>query len=169
MIIQTRYRDIPWEEIDHPDNAARRSVKDRWLERRGMPLRIIVPAFDGPTVQVNCTGPFFLVPGVSYDGHPFVVCPHIGEIVLGVALIGSSVADGLSTRAVLSRCPPPTCWERNPLTAGKMLWPALAGGTTAAVLATRELKRRGKKWWWVIPAVGIVGHSLAARNNMRLK
>src|SRR5690349_18870812 len=40
------------------------------------------------------------------------------------------------------------------------------GGLTA--YSARELKKRGSKFWWVPPALGIVAHSAAALHNRRV-
>jgi hypothetical protein len=86
------------------------------------------------------------------------------ELILTIALGTSAAADGITTQRALNRCV--TCYEINPLVRGPLLWPALTGGTTGAIWATRELKKRKSKWWWVVPAVSIVGHSIAARHNI---
>jgi hypothetical protein len=91
-----------------------------------------------------------------------------GDLLLVIALGASTAADGLSTQRALSRCPPPACYERNPITAGKMLWPALAGGTTGAVFASRELRKRGHgRWAQFILVGGTVAHAWAVQNNLR--
>lgn len=74
MIIETRYRDIPWEEarqhvtVDEGSGSA-------WQHMRGNAVSIIVPAYTGIIVDAKCQGPFYLV-----VDDPGVICPHIAEI-----------------------------------------------------------------------------------------
>lgn len=77
MIIETRYRDIPWEEARkhfHDGDA------ERWSTIKGRPIRIITPA--SPEAQDRlCEGPFFTVVGrIQLNGNGCCVCPHIAEI-----------------------------------------------------------------------------------------
>jgi lysozyme family protein len=78
MIVQTRYRDIPWEEAGkcHHDTAR---FRDEWERRRGQPIRIKTPAV--PIVERPlCAGPFYVLVGYIWKDRPVVVCPHIAEI-----------------------------------------------------------------------------------------
>lgn len=77
-IIETRYRDIPAEEIGH-------GTYTPWGPQRGKPLLIEVPA--GPPPRwlhpPHChTGPFFKVVNKKHEifGNNLWVCPHIAEI-----------------------------------------------------------------------------------------
>jgi hypothetical protein len=77
MIIQTRYRDIPWEEARkclHGGNEWRAE----WERCRGKPISIQVP--ETTAGAALCEGPFFIVPGYQWEGRKVAVCPHIVEI-----------------------------------------------------------------------------------------
>ncbi len=80
MIIQTRYRDIPYEQASSCLHQASSRDRERWeSEFRGWPVSIIVPA--APTVSTPlCGGPFFVVPNMTWEGRPIAICPHIAEI-----------------------------------------------------------------------------------------
>ena len=75
MIIQTRYRDIPFEELDRacvPESEPVNRVK--WARLRGTPVRIYVPAVEN-VAHFSCAGPFYQIVD-EYDA----VCPHQAEI-----------------------------------------------------------------------------------------
>ena len=76
MIIKTRYRDIPYEEIGHPMNHP-----ELWKSLRGTPITII----RGPEENVLdrnplCDEPRWLTNTRGDNGIRWVVCPHIAEI-----------------------------------------------------------------------------------------
>lgn len=85
MIIETRYRDVPFQEAIKC--APRLSGVDSadWEDLRGKPVRVIVPGRPRSIGSYfECEGPFFTV-----DSGPFIrngelvrytVCPHIAEI-----------------------------------------------------------------------------------------
>lgn len=73
MIIQTRYRDIPWEEIEE-HAAINPGGAERWQVDRGRSLTIEVPCAALLNIQV-CDGPHYRISGTNY-----YVCPHIAEI-----------------------------------------------------------------------------------------
>lgn len=81
MIIETKYRDIPFEEIASCSHAAQSGhagwSRERWDCWRGKPISIITPAADpARAAGFVCGGPFFQVAGYS----EYAVCPHIAEI-----------------------------------------------------------------------------------------
>lgn len=79
MIIETRFRDIPWEE-------ARKCFQDGspegWARFRGSPIKIVTPQLSKSNVDSpRCSGPFFKAPFLYCDsGEPLCVCPHVVEI-----------------------------------------------------------------------------------------
>lgn len=78
MIIETRFRDIAFEEIVncHPD-----ATLDRWQMARGKPVMIEVPGMSAATWEdAPCAGPYFKSNWVRPDGVRALVCPHIAEI-----------------------------------------------------------------------------------------
>lgn len=82
MIIRTRYRDVPWEEVA-PCMAPRMlDGADRWHKWRGKPMQIQTPAMNRiPEKGDSCKGPYYLVTDcVGKDGAVLAVCPHIAEI-----------------------------------------------------------------------------------------
>lgn len=82
MIIATRYRDIPWEEVQvdrcRPGGAMN---KKRWGYWRGRAVEINVPGKPSVPGWV-CEGPFYLTTRTSVLGASIavIVCPHIAEI-----------------------------------------------------------------------------------------
>lgn len=81
MIVETRYRDIPYEEARKcyqggvvPKGGG--DGKRPWKVLRGQPVSIIVPATNSHRPEIVCGGPFFLLA----DDDRYVVCPHIAEI-----------------------------------------------------------------------------------------
>ena len=84
--------------------------------------------------------------------------------------LGSVGLDVGSTLYVYPRCQP--CVETNPLARPFVDRPALlVGGAVilsgGVVLGTRALKRRGSKWWYVVPVVATAWHLAAARQNLQ--
>lgn len=83
MIIETRYRDIPFEEAMqcyeylHPSKSAA-----DWKRYRGQPVTIVTPPIDISTIRhMRCKGPFYATQCQPYDSKwRVVVCPHIAEI-----------------------------------------------------------------------------------------
>lgn len=80
MIIETRYRDIPYSEVLKCIPNSDGSAEDWDRTCRGKPVRIQVPAFGAPSPLSHfvCSGPLYYV-------HPVTsalagVCPHIAEI-----------------------------------------------------------------------------------------
>lgn len=78
MIIQTRYRDIPWEEARKCQSSFTEESEPFWNKVRGRPVLIQTPATEGHSLEVICGGPFYL--RVPFDGRAGIVCPHIAEI-----------------------------------------------------------------------------------------
>lgn len=83
MIVQIKFRDISFEEAARcltPEGVrdAIENGRDKtWeTERRGQPVKIIVPATIKQWRYFCCSGPHFRVVGFSNRG----VCPHIAEI-----------------------------------------------------------------------------------------
>jgi len=80
-IIETRLRDVPWEDIIHcaTTPVLRRMTAQRWeRDYRGKPIRIFVPAIPRPKAANCATGPFYrCVPDRRGAGF---VCPHMAEI-----------------------------------------------------------------------------------------
>lgn len=75
MIIETRYRDIPFEEaIRCHDHTDLKLCRKQWKQWRGKPVRILVPAITRPPMA-RCVGPFF-----AKEDKTNSVCPHIAEI-----------------------------------------------------------------------------------------
>ncbi len=76
MIIETRFRDISYEEMDAcaVKHAKRRqNCRSWWAANRGKPITIETPSIQA--VDFTCDGPFYRV-----AGEMFAVCPHIAEI-----------------------------------------------------------------------------------------
>ena len=77
MVFHTRYRDIPWSEIE---NAAGHHVGLEPPERtwenyhRGRPVSVITPP-GSPNHSYGCTGPHYKIAWTAD-----YVCPHIAEI-----------------------------------------------------------------------------------------
>lgn len=77
MIIQTRYRDVPWDEIEpiHRQAGMSSDSLDWETEQRGRPVEIQTPAW--PDTDY-CGGPFYKV--VKGPHGAMWVCPHLAEI-----------------------------------------------------------------------------------------
>ncbi len=74
-IIQTRFRDLPWEEVDRacvPDGEG--VNREKWERLRGKPVRIKVPEIP-EALHFKCSGPFY----ETADEYA-AVCVHIAEI-----------------------------------------------------------------------------------------
>ena len=77
MIIHTRYRDIPWEQIEEGERHHRGAGIPGLIweaENRGKPVSIETPA-RRPSGYTACDGPHYHIAGTSD-----YVCPHIAEI-----------------------------------------------------------------------------------------
>lgn len=44
---------------------------------------------------------------------------------------------------------------------------AEAGLTGITSMAAHQLRKDGSKWWWVPPALGILGHGFAIQHNLK--
>jgi hypothetical protein len=79
-VIQTRYRDIPWSEIQKAHSPRAYDSPEWWEKLRGQPVSIELPP-RGP-IGDRCSEPHYRVS----TGHPFLegkscfVCPHLAEI-----------------------------------------------------------------------------------------
>ena len=80
VIIQTRYRDIPFEEAIQCHVDASDVKPERWELARGTAISIEVPGVPGPVAWARCSGPFFRSSWKRLDGRYAGVCPHIAEI-----------------------------------------------------------------------------------------
>lgn len=83
MIIQTRYRDISWEEASACIVAPQVETRQWWEGRRGQAMQIEAPpAANIRPERWKCTGPWFDVVGEVHciHGGVFAVCPHMAEI-----------------------------------------------------------------------------------------
>ena len=74
MIIKTRYRDVPWEEILPYHGGV---GVNRWDELRGMEISIECIAQPPKDVGI-CKGPVFKI--VEGPVVPAVACSHLAEI-----------------------------------------------------------------------------------------
>lgn len=80
MVVQVRFKDIPFEEAKKCSTSAYGGARAWWESKRGKPVQIIVPA-DGGSGSRICDGPFFrVVNDEKYYGGAYTVCPHIAEI-----------------------------------------------------------------------------------------
>lgn len=83
MVIQTRYRDIPFEEAVkcQPISATEPDAQSVWAKLRGGAVQIEVPA-NAPRGLCVCGGPFFWIyPDTrNKEGYRFMACPHIADI-----------------------------------------------------------------------------------------
>lgn len=81
MIITTRYRDIPLEEIaaecKRPGYDISDSFRKRWESLRGTELRIVTPASESRVS--GCSGPWYRVLG-DPEFPELAVCHHLAEI-----------------------------------------------------------------------------------------
>ena len=80
MIIRTRYRDVPWEEVKNCYPPVPPGYEDFWEKCRGREIEILsgpIPISDIQSPEYGCGGPYYGVPTPSGG---FVVCPHIAEI-----------------------------------------------------------------------------------------
>lgn len=84
MVIKTRYRDIPWEEVCICFNEDDGVTVAKWSHMRGAALTVCIPALNEEDYEINgnCEGPFFNVEPKRLlgDGFRYCVCPHIAEI-----------------------------------------------------------------------------------------
>jgi hypothetical protein len=90
-IVQTRYRDIPWEETGCP-STLRTEARERWNHYRGKPICIEVPSSGNlpyasdKCAASECVEPKYRVlqvnglPVLSPTGRGVAVCSHIAEI-----------------------------------------------------------------------------------------
>ena len=85
-VVQTRYRDIPFEEVACAKGLAELDCCSRpWSETRGTAIFIRIPADNHP-IRTGCTEPRYRV--VDNNGNPLTnsrgqgvsVCPHAVEI-----------------------------------------------------------------------------------------
>lgn len=83
QIIQTRYRDIPYEDIASCGKNNPATARDTWESRlRGKPVWAIAPPYSVSKEEltahprVSCGGPWY---AVSNDP-ALMVCPHAAEI-----------------------------------------------------------------------------------------
>ncbi len=77
MIVKTRYRDIPFEEVvDGFSENERELARDKWDSMRGQPVAFKTPADPGER-EGGCGGPYFKN---TANVWPLYVCPHIAEI-----------------------------------------------------------------------------------------
>lgn len=76
MIVQTRYRDIPWEEAVSCAAAGEEAMTSQAWEThyRGKPVLLAVPAVEAR--NFTCAGPFFQLA----EDRRIAVCPHIALI-----------------------------------------------------------------------------------------
>ena len=80
MIIETKYRDIPWGEASQCASQANPESMSWWNERRGKRLIIEVPG-GPPDDNWLCQGPlYFVVDDKNRHGERYFVCPHCAEI-----------------------------------------------------------------------------------------
>jgi len=84
MIIRTRYRDVPWEEIRNAHKLPTDAGRRYWEKSRGLKITILSGPLNPGMVtmtsnitkeRVSCDGPFYL----NQDNN-CVVCPHTAEI-----------------------------------------------------------------------------------------
>lgn len=83
MIVETRYRDIPWEDLAASHGVGKNDHPEWWNKLRGTPVSIITPGVDGRTITSRCTELHYQIS----TGHPFIgsdrrtwVCSHMAEI-----------------------------------------------------------------------------------------
>lgn len=84
MIIKTRYRDIPQDEVNKCRTEAGRAAatpRDGVMTfRPGAPVNIETPGVSRSelnAIYLACDGPFYFIAGTA---RKFAVCPHIAEI-----------------------------------------------------------------------------------------
>ena len=87
MIIQTRYRDVPWEEVAEDYRPEyRQRFEEKWPRRRGIACYIQTPPVILDHLTRRCQGPVYALvdrdgkPILGIHGKPAGVCPHICEI-----------------------------------------------------------------------------------------
>lgn len=84
MIVKTRYRDIPWEEVIKCIVGPADPATRKWWEgRRGADVAIEAPAASNITREDwACDGPWFDIVSERHclRGTPIAACPHIAEI-----------------------------------------------------------------------------------------
>lgn len=78
MIIETRYRDIPFEEVQGGFSAdVVEQAREVWPTLRGRAIRIHAPALT-LVAERPCGGPFYEI--IEASTWPYLACPHIAEI-----------------------------------------------------------------------------------------
>lgn len=88
-------------------------------------------------------------------------------------MIGSTVYDSETTYYTLDRCGN-NCKEGNPLmrpfvNAGRPWLYAVQGSIDAGVIYTSyQMKKKGHKFWYILPVALTVAHSAAGTHNLRL-
>ena len=79
MIIKTRYRDVPAEEVlvSHPNDRLADKFPDFWKKHRGKEIEIICEPhkLEESDRDDLCGGPWYIINGTSD-----AVCPHLAEI-----------------------------------------------------------------------------------------
>jgi hypothetical protein len=84
----------------------------------------------------------------------------------------AAVYDAETTLKALRRCP--SCYEANPIMrpfvgSRSGAYGATMGFSALSTYGSRELKKRGSRWWWA-PMVGQIGlHTALAIRNSRLR
>lgn len=83
VIVYTRYRDIPWEELASAHGIREGDHPEWWERLRGQPVEIMTPGVPGEQLTTRCTELHYQVA----SGHPFIgedrrtwVCSHCAEI-----------------------------------------------------------------------------------------
>ena len=82
MVIQTRYRDVPWEEVrDGFPQFLWAHESARWPKLRGTRVAFENKPDERFKSKTHCKGPFFRVIDADVrDSINGYVCPHIAEI-----------------------------------------------------------------------------------------
>ncbi len=82
VIIETRFRDIPWEDVSKCSRQPTEASRAWWEKRRGTAVKIITPSSSViDRSQWACDGPVYtVVNDVTYDKSHYGVCPHIALI-----------------------------------------------------------------------------------------
>lgn len=77
MIIKTRYKDIPYSEVNAVHHMMLHDPYFAWEELRGKEIEIQTP----PDSRTDgCGGPWYRVLTPVVDSPVCVVCPHLAEI-----------------------------------------------------------------------------------------
>ncbi len=79
MVIKTRFRDVPVEEITC---RGVNCTEAYWNKTRGKPVMIETPAVKRAAVDTtSCDGPFYLIyPPMFDNGSRVTACPHAIEV-----------------------------------------------------------------------------------------